>query len=208
MIILVVPNLITMKTKLRYLFIGALTLSLMACEQENISDSENAAKLSAPVANTVVSGLQPCVSTNLNAGQHFDSGDVNLYVDLNNVYIEYTTNPNWYIKKTHLYVGSCQLIPRNNAGNPMIGQFPISNTYITGTQSVIYTIPKSSLPECFCVAAHAEVFRKENGVIVQTETAWAAGERFTNRNWATFFSACQSDCFDIEDYYFGSKNAQ
>lgn len=192
-----------MKTKLLYLFIGAVTLSFTACE--NDTNPNNTAKPNSNVVNTVVSGLTPCVNTNLNAGQHFDAGDVNVYVDLNNVYVEYTATGNWFIKKTHLYVGNCQLIPRNNAGNPMIGQFPISNTYFSGTQSVIYTIPKSTLPECFCIAAHAEVVRKENGVVVQTETAWADGERFTNKNWATFFSVCQSDCFDIEDYYFGNK---
>lgn len=193
-----------MKTKLLYLFVGALALTMAACENDPTSDNAAEQKPTNAV-NSVVSGLTPCVNTNLMAGQHFDAGDVNLYVDLDNVYVEYVTNANWFIKKTHLYVGNCQLIPRNNAGNPMIGQFPLSNTYFSGVQSVIYTIPKATLPECFCVAAHAEVVRKENGVVVQTETAWASGERFTNKNWATFFSACQSDCFDIEDYYFGNK---
>lgn len=196
-----------MKTKLLYLFVGVIALTFAGCENESSAESNTTTAKQGPtnVANSVVTGLTPCVNTNLMAGQHFDAGDVSVYFDLENVYVEYTTSANWSIKKTHLYVGGCQLIPRNNAGNPIPGQFPMSNTYFNGTQSVIYTIAKSTLPECFCIAAHAEVTKSQNGVVVQTETAWAAGERFTQRNWATFFSVCQSDCFDIEDYYFGNK---
>lgn len=194
-----------MKTKLLYLLVGAFALTFSSCENDESANLDSTARKNSNVANTVVTGLTPCVNTNLMAGQHFDAGDVNLYVDLNNVYVEYVATGDWYIKKTHLYVGNCQAIPRNNSGAPIPGQFPISTTYIIGTQSIVYTFAKSTLPECFCVAAHAEVVKVQNGVTVQTETAWADGVRFTNRNWATYFSACQSDCFDIEDYYFGSK---
>ena len=195
-----------MKTKLLFLFAGVMALTFFSCENDEATNPDNTSRQGTTATNSVITGLTPCVNANLMAGQHYDAGDVNLYVDLNNVYIEYTTTGNWFIKKTHLYVGNCQSIPTNNGGSPIPGQFPISTNYITGTQSVVYTIPKASLPECFCVAAHAEVIKVQNGVTVQTETAWAAGQRFNNRNWATYFSSCQSDCFDIEDYYFGNKN--
>lgn len=196
-----------MKTKLLYLFVGAIALTFVACEKENISEEKQSSQLKNNIQNPTVNtvGLTPCTVANLMAGQNYDSGDLSVYVDLENVYVEYTTTDNWYIRKTHLYVGNCQSIPRNNAGNPIPGQFPISTVHTNGTQTITYTIPKTSLPECFCVAAHAEVYRVQNGLVVQSETAWAAGERFTQKSWATFFSICQSDCFDIEDYYFGKQ---
>lgn len=194
-----------MKTKLFYPFLFFALLVFASCEKENGSDSISTSKLSATVSNnTAIDGLTPCVTTNLMAGQNYDVGDVKVFFDLDSVYVQYETTSNWFIKKTHLYVGDCELIPVTRNGSPIPGQFPISTSYPSGTQSVIYAIAKSGLPECFCIAAHAEVYRVENGQIVQTETAWAAGERFTPKSWAMFFSVCQSDCFDIEDYYFGN----
>jgi hypothetical protein len=196
-----------MKTKLLYLFVGAIALTFASCEQDNVSETKQLSQAKNNSNNFVVNtvSLKPCKVVDLMAGQNYDSGDLSVYVDLNNVYVEYTTTDNWYIRKTHLYVGDCQLIPRNNSGNPIPGQFPISNALSNGTQTITYTIPKSNLPACFCIAAHAEVYRVQNGTVVQTETAWAAGERFTQKSWATFFSVCQDDCFDIEDYYFGKQ---
>ncbi len=196
-----------MKTKLLYLFVGAIALTFAACENENVSEQKQPSQSKSAINNPTVNStdLTPCTVIDFVAGQNYDSGDLSVYFDLENVYIEYTTTDNWYIRKTHLYVGNCQLIPRNNAGNPIPGQFPISDILPGGTQTITYTIPKTNLPECFCVAAHAEVYRVENGTVVQTETAWAAGERFTQKGWATFFSVCQSDCFDIEDFYFGKQ---
>ncbi|MFN3752712.1 hypothetical protein [Flavobacterium sp.] len=196
-----------MKTKLLYLFVGVMALTFAGCENENVSEEKQSTltktSLNNPTANTLA--LTPCTVSNLMAGQNYDSGDLNVYFDLDNVYVEYTTTENWYIRKTHLYVGNCRLIPKNNAGNPIPGQFPLSNTLAGGTQTITYTIPKTNLPSCFCIAAHAEVYRVQNGTVVQTETAWASGERFTQKSWATFFSVCQDDCFDIEDYYFGKR---
>ncbi len=196
-----------MKTKLLYLFVGAIALTFAACEKENLTEEKQSSQMKAPANNHVVNtlDLSPCVSPNLMAGQNYDSGDLNVYFDLDNVYVEYRTTGDWYIRKTHLYVGSQQLVPTNNGGNPIPGQFPINNVHPGGTQLITYTIAKTTLPECFIVAAHAEVNRVQNGIVVQTETAWAAGNRFSQKGWATFFNVCQSDCFDIEDYYFGKQ---
>ena len=192
-----------MKTKLFYLMVAVVALTVAACENENSSNLNRSSQMNSTVTSSErIEDLSPCVSQDLIAGQHYVAGNVYVYVDLDSVYVEYKTTADWYIKKTHLYVGNCQLIPRNNSGNPVPGRFPISTTFPNGTQSVVYAIAKSSLPDCFCVAAHAEVYRVKDGLIIQSETAWAQGDRFTSRNWATFFSVCQSDCFDIEDYYF------
>lgn len=192
-----------MKTKLFHLLAVVVALTAVACENENGSNLNRSSQMKTAVTSSErIANLTHCVSQDLVAGQHYVAGNVYVYVDLDSVYVEYKTSADWYIKKTHLYVGNCQLIPRTNNGNPVPGRFPMSTSFPNGTQSVVYAIAKSSLPECFCVAAHAEVYKMRDGVIVQTETAWAQGTRFTSRNWAMFFSVCQSDCFDIEDYYF------
>jgi hypothetical protein len=196
---------IHMKTKLLYVIVSAVVLTFASCENENTTEDQQSKSTNSNSTTINTVNLTPCTVTNLMAGQNYDSGDLSVYFDLNNVYVEYTTTGNWFIRKSHLYVGSYQLIPRNNSGNPIPGQFPINNSHANGTQTITYAIPKTSLPECFAVVAHAEVYRLQNGLVVQTETAWASGQRFTPKNWATYFTVCQSDCFDIEDYYFGNK---
>jgi hypothetical protein len=66
-----------MKTKLFYLFVGAIALTFASCEQDNVSEAKqltqsknNSNNL---VANTV--GLTPCTVADLMAGQNYDSGD-------------------------------------------------------------------------------------------------------------------------------------
>lgn len=197
-----------MKTNLFYFGALFVMLTLGSCETEKVEEnSAKPLKLSLQfetVDPDILNYYTACTTMNMMAGQQYDSGDVNVYVDLNNVYVEYIAHTNWLIKKTHLYIGSLQLVPTNNSGSPVPGQFPTSSTFPNGTSHIVYSIPKSILPECFTVAAHAEVVRMQNGSVVQTETAWSGNIRFTNRNWATYFNVCQSDCFDYEDYYFGN----
>lgn len=198
-----------MKTKLFYFCAFLFMLSFGSCETEDVaknSENSNKAASSETTNPDILNNFSACVTVDLIAGQQYDSGEVSVYFDVDNVYVEYRANTNWLIKKTHLYVGDFQLVPTNNSGSPVPGQFPISTNFPNGTSQAVYTISKANLPECFTITAHAEVVRLQNGSVVQTETAWGEGVRFTNKNWAMYFSVCQSDCFDYEDYYFGNYN--
>ncbi len=189
-----------MRTKLFFLVLGAFTLTMISCESESENNVESYGKNNAEtqvVASNINPNLpdtSPCLSTSLLAGQRYNAGDLNVYFDSEKVYVEYTTTGNWFIRKTHLYVGDCELIPVNRRGDPIPGHFPMGETIPNGTQSLVYAIAKSDLPKCFCISAHAEVYRTHNGQVVQTETAWALGERFTQTSWVMYFSVCQSDC--------------
>ncbi|WP_284651070.1 hypothetical protein [Flavobacterium terrisoli] len=188
-----------MKTKLFYLFLGAFTLTMISCETENNSDSNtnNAASKQNIVVTSTSSDLpenSPCITTTLIAGQRYNAGDIRVYFDNDKVYVEYETAGNWYIRKTHLYIGDCALIPVNRRGEPIPGHFPFRGTQPSGTQVVVYAMDKANLPKCFCISAHADVYRMVNGQVVQSETAWAQGERFTQSSWGMFMSVCEDDC--------------
>jgi hypothetical protein len=93
-----------------------------------------------------------------------------------------------------LYVGDCALIPVNNPGNPIPGQFPYSGTHSRIT-SYTYTIPISQIPagNCGCIAAHSVVVQVNgsNQVIAQ-QTAWGNGTpiNMTGGNWGMKFDFC------------------
>jgi hypothetical protein len=133
----------------------------------------------------------------LMAGQSVNTGTVTIWNDATNVYVAYQMDGNYQIKKTHLYVGSCNTIPVNGAGNPRIGLYPYYADHGTGVAVYVYVIPRSSLPEgCICVSAHAEVVAYgSNGSVTFSQTGWANGEQLNDGgSWAMKFNYCIQDC--------------
>lgn len=163
---------------------------IVACQFQNIGqlkckESKNKANYSQ------IASLKPRYSTNLMAGNYVDVGNVNIYCDDENVFIEYETTDEWFIKNTHLYVGDLELIPINKSQIPNPLRFPIHSVCPKQSQSEIYMISKSSLPNDFAVAAHAEVKREVNGMETKTETAWCEGDRFSSDSWGMYVSVCK-----------------
>lgn len=130
-----------------------------------------------------------CTQVDLIAGQNYDSGNVEVLIEGENLLITYTMEGDWVLNATHLYVGDCAERPANNPGNPLIGQFPLAETHAQGTTSYTYAIPLATLPNCLCIAAHAEV----NGPS-GSETAWANGLTYGGNSWAMYFEYCLDHC--------------
>lgn len=148
-----------------------------------------------PVQLTLAPG-ELCTPTQvfLIAGQNMNSGSVTVTNDVNYIYVTYTTSAGWLLTQTHLYVGDCALIPVNNPGNPVPGQFPYvgSHNYIT---TYTYQIPISKIPlgGCGCIAAHAVVVKVDaNNNIIDQQTAWGNGTRInlSGGNWGMKFDYC------------------
>ena len=141
-------------------------------------------------------GDSGCVATivTLIAGQTINSGTVTVTNDSNFIYVTYTTTNGWVLAQTHLYVGDCALIPVNNPGNPIPGQFPYASAHNNVT-TYTYQIPLSQIPSgsCGCIAAHA-VVKKYNSANQQIgqETAWGNGTRInlSGGNWGMKFDYC------------------
>jgi hypothetical protein len=189
-----------MKTKLFYLCLGVITLTMVSCESENNSDSSVnnlAAKQNEVVysTNENLPDYSPCVTTDLLAARRFDAGEFRVYFDAEKVYVEYETNEDWYIRETHLYIGNQELTPLNRRGEPVPANYPMGGLHPDGEQNVVYSVSKSTLPKCFAISANAQVYRVQDGEIVLVETAWARGERFTQTSWGMFFDVCQSSCW-------------
>jgi hypothetical protein len=115
--------------------------------------------------------------------------------DAVNLYVTYSTAGGWKLKATQLFAGVCANLPKGKTGNPTIGLFPHKETFNSFTESWKCTIPLSSLPSCFCLAAHAELVKVENGNVVQSETGWGEGTLITPKgSWAMSFNYCVQPC--------------
>ena len=128
------------------------------------------------------------------AGQTMDAGTVTVSNDPDYIYVTYTTANGWLLTQTHLYVGDCALIPVNNPGNPIPGQFPYGGNHDRIT-SYTYQVPISAIPVggCGCIAAHAVVVQVDgSGHVTNTQTAWGNGVRInlTGGNWGMKFDYC------------------
>lgn len=85
-----------------------------------------------------------------------------------------------------MFIGNCNSIPTNNAGNPRIGQYPYQVDHGTsGVAIYTYTIPMSSFTagQQICVSAHAEVIAPGF-----SETGWGDGDQINDGgSWAMKF---------------------
>jgi len=145
--------------------------------------------------------LQECkctyttITATMFAGQTIPVGTLEITNDDKNLYVSYITKENWFMSETHLYVGELGTMPVNNSNTPIPGKFPYTSNFEQGIISYMYTIPLSSLPTCYIIAAHASVYRMENGTVVQTETSWSSGTEFSDTNrWGSYTNYCNQVC--------------
>jgi len=198
-----------------------LTLLFLACNNENLESDEvlQSKDLNFRVFESTVnhnfaarvSYDEPCMTTNLIAGQNHIAGTVSVDVSYDNedfpegnLIITYNTNDDWTIGLTHLSLGECLVdIPTNGGGNPKVGKFEHTEPHFAGTNQVEYYVSLDALLiegeeeylEEYCFAAHAEV----NGPTGE-ETAWAEGIGFDGNSWAMYVEAFLADCeLDCQD---------
>lgn len=140
----------------------------------------------------------PCgtpATVTLLAGQFINSGNVTVYNSEENLYVTYTTADGWVLGYTQLFAGYYQDIPLTQNGNPQIGLFPHKTEHDPFVTEYTYVIPLSELPTCMFITAHAEVHLLDNdGVVVQSETGWAEGDKFPGDSWAMYFEYCEQSC--------------
>jgi hypothetical protein len=128
--------------------------------------------------------------TNIMAGQNIVAGTITVVEDwdLLTCTVTYQLYTGWSFKEVQLYVGTCEGIPVNRAGEPRIGLFPYKKTnFAAGVQTWLVTVPLSGLPtdEVF-IAAHCSIISSITG---QTETGWGQGSQINDGgSWAMKFS--------------------
>jgi hypothetical protein len=130
-------------------------------------------------------------TTNIIAGQNIDVGDIFVWNNNDNLYVQYMTTNNWWLNETHLHVAtSLSGIPQTLSGNPKVGNFDYQTEHNPHVQSYTYTIPIiwNWQTELY-IAAHCEVVLKDiNGNIIQQETGWGQGYNFPGNSWAMYFN--------------------
>ena len=138
-------------------------------------------------------------------GQTIPAGNVTVSNDMENLYVTYKSDFGWKIKEIHLYAGTFENIPLNEANVPVPGQFPITESFNPAIGMVTYEIPLKSLPECPYILPHAVVVKDG-----QEETAWGKGETtfeeaFEISRWGWVINYCPEKC-EGKDLVIASKS--
>ncbi|MFN8285399.1 MAG: hypothetical protein U0V74_01530 [Chitinophagales bacterium] len=130
-------------------------------------------------------------------GNQLQPGTVTVANDAHYLYVTYNTQSSWWqLYKIHLYVGDCSAIPVNSQGCGNVNQFTKKLTFCGYYLPKKYTItiPLSSLPQCFCIAAEA-VVAKKSGCNWTTQTVWGQGTSFNGQaNSGMHFNYCKQSC--------------
>ena len=147
-------------------------------------------------ANTIVLAAEEPPSDDcfaLLAGRTIDAGQVCLTRTDEGLLVTVETDQGWVLEASHAAVAADPGgIPQTKApagqgfGNPIPGRFQSGFGQLSDALIVHHLLPLNDLQDApsIVVAVHADVRRGE-----QTESAWAAGERFTVRgSWATYIA--------------------
>lgn len=125
-------------------------------------------------------------AADLLAGKTMDVGDVYVWNDAANLYVEYVLVQGWCMKESHLAVAASLASIPQAKGNPIPGKFAYGMHYDPCGSGDTFTIPLAGLGSSPYIAAHAEVWSE-----TRSESAWGAmgeGGAFSGKNWATYFT--------------------
>lgn len=132
-----------------------------------------------------------------------DVGDVVVWNDTDNLYVQYIVTSPWCMTEIHLHIAeSLEMVPQTMTNNPKPGQFGYQGIYECVQMSTMVIPLDDSICTNLVVAAHAEVERTIDDTIepvVITEGVWGAGDEFEGKNWATYFSHIISEPEECSD---------
>jgi hypothetical protein len=75
-----------------------------------------------------------------------------------------------------------------------LGQFPYQQGHEISTNEYTFQIPLNQLTDCFIIAAYADVYKDDNGVIL-SEGAWGFGTEFPDASsWGWYSDYCIKAC--------------
>ena len=162
------------------LFFYVLTVSLItifSCQKIDVNPVEKATLPAAKgKGNKSGFGGGNClpIDARLITEQNNDAGTVTVSNDVDYIYITYTSEGDWTLAETHLYVGDCSLIPINNDGTPDIGLYPYAGVH-TNLTTYTYQVPLSLIPPgtSGCISAQTILVKlNDANQVIEQQTAW------------------------------------
>jgi len=150
--------------------LAVIAFGTVSCEDSILHEETNALQPNKVQSGAVPSALSAVCGEqtfDLFAGQSNDVGSVTVANDDENVYVTYSTEGDWTLTETHLYV--LDYVP---TGRLAPGQAPYKSGIIMGN-SFTFTVPIESCGSVVYLQAHASVIKlNQYGEVISSETAY------------------------------------
>lgn len=173
--------------------LGSCSKEKMALNEEQASAANTEMTEPEPPSVAYHASLPGTVTVPILAGQNIPVGNLTISNDQYLLYVTYEMTGDYQLSTTHLYAGSREELPDNNAGNPIPGRFHYKTNHNPAVSTYTYTIPLSGLnANCYIIAAHCVVTARDaNGNMVFNETGWSQGTAINpGGNWAMYTDYC------------------
>ena len=193
------------------LLVIAVPFLLTSCQKSELTDRDN---MNSAAENQFKNGLDYCgtplTAPMVNYAQSVAPATVTVMNDATNLLVRIElTEPGWYINLPALFIGTAEELsalpgvtvdfngPNTvyfNSTSPPFG-LPIGPGWITGGNSWEYTMPLSSLPDCFVVVAYVRIRNYDNGSFLDI---WGKSPSKTSGYYLNY---CKQVCESCETAY-------
>lgn len=201
------PKWVSLTALIFFAFVGV----FLACN-ETVQGPDTTQMSRSNVSTIELSSMDDSGEYPLIAAQNIKVGTVTMSNDEENIYVEIQTDDDWFIAETHMQVGaSLDDFPlAGRWGNPIPGKFEYKENHDPQTTDFEYTVPLGNWEpgDVLLIAVHASVGHFVVDKFVGEESAWGAGERFTNKgNWAMYCTYTAKDYGLLLENSLGSADA-
>lgn len=175
-------------------FLLALTsMILFSCMDEETSDQFPFLKGTVEVPTQTICGDPVVVPIVNNEDQEI--GKVEIYNDLENIYLSVFSNGNWFLKSTNLFAGASSELPLGTDGTVDLANFPYKFSHSPLVENHIVEISLDDIEDCSTLSVQVEVVElDESGNALAETTGWLKGDIISDGASAMKYEHCLGEC--------------
>jgi LruC domain-containing protein len=175
------------------LFFALICLTFFSCQDEEVSDQLPFLSGTVEVPTQLICG-DP-VSIPIVDGENAEIGKVEIYNDLDNIYISVFSSGNWFLKGTNLFVGASAEIPLNTDGKANIDEFNYKFSHSPLIENHIVEISLDEINDCSTLALQVEAVElDESGNSLGETTGWLKGDLISDGAQGMKYQHCLGEC--------------
>jgi len=175
------------------LFFALICLTFFSCQDEEVSDQLPFLSGTVEVPTQLICG-DP-VSIPIVDGENAEIGKVEIYNDLDNIYISVFSSGKWFLKGTNLFVGASAEIPLNTDGKANIDEFNYKFSHSPLIENHIVEISLDEINDCSTLALQVEAVElDESGNSLGETTGWLKGDLISDGSQGMKHQHCLGEC--------------
>ena len=185
-------KLLMLKRTSAFLF-ALLSITFYSCIDEDLSDQFPFLTGTVEVPTETICG-DP-ISIPIFNSEEIEIGKVEIYNDLDNIYLSVFSSGDWFLQSTNLYIGEDGSIPLNSSGEAALADFPFKFSHSPLIENHIVEIPLEDIEDCSTLAIQVEAVElDDNGNSLSETTGWLEGDVISEGGQGMKYQHCLGEC--------------